>query len=124
MEDFILISDRDKGLLKADGIFPHAIRAWCCFHLSENVKAACGGISARDGFWKVARARTEVGFRSALAELEEVKFCAANYIARIPPELYACSHFPGKRYGHDTSNFVESANAYFWKTANCQFCRC
>ena len=85
MEDFILINDRDKGLLKADGIFPHAIRAWCCFHLSENVKAAYCGISARDAFWKVARARTEMSFRSALAELQEVKFCAANYIARIPP---------------------------------------
>ena len=75
MEDFTLISDRDKGLLKADGIFPYAIRAWCCFHLSENVKLAYGGISARDAFWKVARARTEVGCRSALAELQEVNSC-------------------------------------------------
>ena len=36
-EPFTLISDRDKGLVKADGVFPNAVRAYCCLHIAENV---------------------------------------------------------------------------------------
>jgi len=32
------ISDRDKGLIAADRILDQAFRAYCCQHISENVK--------------------------------------------------------------------------------------
>lgn len=107
MEGFTLISDRDKGLLKTDRVFPFPIRAWCCFQLSENVKTAYGFIDSKGAFWEVARACTEVGYRSALAELQEMNSCAAHYIANISLDFYARSHFSSKQCGHNTSNIMD-----------------
>ena len=45
-----------------------------------------------------------------LVELEEISPQAVNYLRNSGLELWATSRFPGKRYGHNTSNIVESLN--------------
>ena len=50
---FTLISDRDKGLIKADCAFPKATQAYCCLHIAENVQTKFG-LQARHLFWKIA----------------------------------------------------------------------
>jgi hypothetical protein len=34
-----------------------------------------------------------------------------EYFEQLEWQLYGTKHFPGSRYGHSTSNFVESANS-------------
>jgi transposase-like protein len=49
----IVISDRDKGLLKAemDAIL-NAYRAFCCWHLAKNIQQKFG-LKAKQAFWKL-----------------------------------------------------------------------
>jgi zinc finger SWIM domain-containing protein 3 len=48
-----------------------------------------------------------------MQELRGLKNSAGQYVAAIAPALYAVSYFPGRRYGHLTSNVVESINSTF-----------
>jgi hypothetical protein len=109
-----LISDRDKGLVAADRFFPRAKRAYCCQHIADNIQSQFG-MEARGLFWAIAHARTEEAFHAAFQELEQRKPPAARYLAEIQRAHYATAFFPspGRRYGHLTSNIVESANALF-----------
>ena len=45
-------------------------------------------------------------------ELEETSPQAVNCLRNSGLELWATPHFPGKRYGHNTSNIVESLNGW------------
>jgi transposase-like protein len=105
-----LISDRDKGLLPAESILgPLITTACCCHHLKENFTEKFGrGLAPL--FWAVARARTEAQYIAALQKLRKTKEAAAIYLENAHPETWAEARFPGRRYGHDTSNIVESVN--------------
>lgn len=109
-EQTTLISNRDKGLINADRVLPPTvIRAFCCQHLKENLTIKFG--RALEGrFWKIARARRVEEFEIAITELQTIKPLAATYLQNIDANLWATAFFPGKRYGHDTSNIVESTN--------------
>jgi zinc finger SWIM domain-containing protein 3 len=48
-----------------------------------------------------------------MQELRGLKEAAGKYLAAIAPALYAVCYFPGRRYGHLTSNVVESTNSTF-----------
>ena len=108
------MSDRDKGLVKADSAFPNAVRAYCCLHIAENIQAKFG-LHAHQLFWKIARTHSIAGYQHNLADLQALSSAAASYVTAIPPELFATSHFPGHRYWHDTSNIVESVNSSYWR---------
>ena len=105
-----LISDRDKGLLLAEPILgPLMAVAHCCHHLKENFTDKFGR-SLAPLFWAIARARTEGQYNTAMQKLRETKAAAATYLENAHPESWAEAWFPGRRYGHDTSNIVESVN--------------
>jgi hypothetical protein len=88
---------------------PIVIAAHCCYHLRENFIEKFGRALASH-FWAVARARTDVAYFAALEKLREVKPAAAEYLENASPETWAEALFRGRRYGHDTSNIVESVN--------------
>lgn len=110
-EEMTLMSDRDKGLVKASEDLPATIaRAYCCQHLKENLVTAYGrGLS--NLFWAVARAPSVESFEAAMVKIHEVKPAAEIYLRDAEPRLWAKAFFPGKRFGHDTSNIVESVNS-------------
>jgi transposase-like protein len=110
LEACTLISDRDKGLLFAEPILgPLIMAARCCHHLKENFIEKFGrGLAPQ--FWAVARARTEARYIATLQKLREIKEAAATYLEQALPETWAEAWFLGRRYGHDTSNIVESVN--------------
>lgn len=62
-------------------------------------------------FWAAARAKTESAFRNVLEKIGEKKEECAEYLRAIPPDRWAAWAFPYPRYGHDTSNIIESVNA-------------
>lgn len=79
----VFMSDRQKGLRKAlKEIFPMASHAYCCQHIAANVQSRYG-IAAREAFWAIAYARTEVEFENALAELRTISHHAAVYIRKL-----------------------------------------
>jgi hypothetical protein len=59
-------------------------------------------------------ARTKAAFTEAMARIKR-RTLAISYVSNIPPESYADFAFPYPRFGHITSNIVESLNGA-WKT--------
>jgi hypothetical protein len=104
------ISDRDKGLIEAEAILGSRITpAWCCHHIKENFTTKFGRGLAPE-FWAIARARSAAAHKLAMQVLCEKKEDAANYLQAIDPALWCEAFFPGQRYGHNTSNIVETRN--------------
>ena len=110
VEECTLVSDRDKGLLAAEAALgPTVVAAHCCHHLKENFVEKHGrGLAPM--FWAVARARTLDAYHAVLQKLRDVKVSAAEYLVAAAPETWAEALFRGRRYGHGTSNIVESVN--------------
>lgn len=110
-ETSTLLSDRDKGLLEAERVLgPHLVVAWCCHHVKENFVLKFSR-SLEPLFWLVARAHSEHAYLAALEKLREKSEEAAAWVTTQEPEKWVAALFPGRRYGHDTSNAVESQNA-------------
>jgi len=105
-----LISDRDTGLLAADEVMRIGVaHAYCCFHLKENFcKRFTRGLEPY--FRRMAHARTSDSYEEALAELRNLSTAAPDYLGNIEKRLWITAFFPGKSYGHKTSNIVESMN--------------
>lgn len=110
-EPSTLLSDRDKGLLEAERVLgPLVVAAWCCHHIKENF-ALKFSRSLGPFFWAVACARSEDDYHVALDKLREKSEEAVTWIQAQEPEKWVEALFIGRRYGHDTSNVVESQNA-------------
>ena len=107
----VMISDREKGLREAiDRLAPGVIGHYCCWHLNENLCTKFGrGLSPL--FWRIARAPNAAKFYSEMNDLQKINASAFEYLAGIPPILWATAFFPGARYGQDTSNIAEAANS-------------
>jgi hypothetical protein len=113
-ENLVLMSDREKGLAKAvDEILPNANHSHCCQHIAANIQSRFG-ITCRKLFWAAAYDRTKGDFDTAIDALLKESTPAASYLLSIPAETWACHAFPVPRYGHITSNIVESLNGT-WK---------
>jgi transposase-like protein len=111
-ERCVFISDRDKGLVKANVLLgENCVRAYCCKHIEGNLKDAYG---AKDGlmalFWRAARARLPTAFEHWMDKITACNLAAALYLRAIPADMWASAHFPGTRQGHLTSNIVELVN--------------
>jgi MULE transposase domain len=75
-----VMSDRDKGLLKAEiEAIPNAHRAFYCWHLAENVKNKFGQ-AARKEFWGLVYVQTESQWKKALEKLEEARGKVSIYL--------------------------------------------
>lgn len=112
--EYVIISDRDKGLLNAvESKLPRAYHAMCCQHIAENVHKKYGK-GHRATFWQIARASSESSFNTAVQTLQRDAPQAEEYLQSIGYENFAFARFPLPRFGHDTSNIVESVNS-IWR---------
>ncbi|KFZ19703.1 hypothetical protein V501_00553 [Pseudogymnoascus sp. VKM F-4519 (FW-2642)] len=109
-EESTFMSDRDKGLSSAEQVLGRkVVIAWCCHHLKTNFTDNFGR-ALGEVFWKIARAKTRATYDDALRLLRERNEKAAAYLTAAEPERWAECLFPGRRYGQETSNLVESQN--------------
>ena len=82
-----LISDRDKGLQAADEELDFFTRAWCTWHIQQNIKHRVGG---QDGelvsklFESLVHASDEPQYNSILNKIRKVNSQGADYIKEIP----------------------------------------
>jgi hypothetical protein len=107
----VFISDCDKGLGAADDELGDKInRAICAYHLIDNFTIKYS--LYKPLFWQICRANSKVQFDSLIDKLRKINELAAQYLLDAQPELWAKYHFAGTRFGHDTSNVVESIIRY------------
>ena len=110
LEKLVIMSDREKGLNKAvSEALPNAKHSHCCQHIAANVQSRFG-ITCRKLFWSAVYARTKAEFDTAIDAMLKDSRPAAAYLRSIPAETWATYAFPLPRYGHITSNIVESLN--------------
>lgn len=121
--DFVLISDRDKGLQNAvPRTFPEVHDFYCFAHVVRNIHA----IANRNKWqtrslgqnnklaWNCQGAATKREFDEALCALRRVNPDAATYLDNIPHHqwaLYRAIELGIRLFGLRTDNFVESENA-------------
>jgi hypothetical protein len=112
--NFVIISDRDKGLLNAVGSeLPDATHAMCCQHIAENIHKKFGK-EYKAPFWQIARAQSQSAFETAVQNLQRESPKVEEYISSIGYNNFAFACFLQPRFGHDTSNIVESTNS-MWR---------
>ena len=86
----------------------------CCQHIAENIHKRFG-IQYKAPFWQIARAGSDTAFNTAVQSLQRDAPEVEEYIASIGYENFAFARFPLPRFGHDTSNIVESTNSAWCK---------
>ena len=112
--EYVIISDRDKGLLNAvQSKLPGAYHAMCCQHIAENIHKKYSK-DYKASFWQIARASCENSLNIAIQALQQDSPQVEEYLQSISYESFAFARFPRPRFGHDTSNIVESVNS-IWR---------
>ncbi|KAL0208415.1 hypothetical protein P9112_011002 [Eukaryota sp. TZLM1-RC] len=102
-----IISDREKGLVESvRSIFPDAFHSYRVRHLAKNI-----GVKYTSVLWQAARAETEIELKQYLEILREQSIKAYEKVTKAGISNWATVGFEGLRYGHFTSNLIESLNA-------------
>ena len=108
------MSDREKGLINAvKTTLPGAIHSMCCQHIAENIHKTFGR-GFKPIFWQIARAKSNIELERAIQDLRQEAPQVEEYLQSIGYETFAFARFPHPRFGHDTSNIVESVNS-IWR---------
>jgi len=82
----------------------------CCQHIAENIYKKFGKQYTAP-FWRIAQAGSQSAFNTAVQALQNEAPEVEEYISLIGYESFAFIRFPRPRFGHDTSNIVESINS-------------
>jgi hypothetical protein len=82
----------------------------CCQHIAENIHKKFG-VQYKAPFWQIARAGSEQAFNEAIQALQRDAPQVEEYMSSIGYKNFAFTRFPQPRFGHDTSNIVESTNS-------------
>ena len=82
----------------------------CCQHIVENIHKKFGR-QYKAPFWRIAQARSQRAFDMAVQALQNEALEVEEYISSIGYKTFAFACFPRPRFGHDTSNIVESTNS-------------
>lgn len=95
----MVISDRDKGLIAAEEILPHAVHARCAVHIARNI-----GLGSGEGLRDVtalAKAPTRSKFEAILSAVSE-KYQGKNVVEKLRDLVPVfCTHSLLDRYGKD-----------------------
>ena len=92
-------------------VLPASHHAVCLFHIEKIVisrfKTNMNGL-----LWKAAASLTAEEFDGCIGAMRKLSEGAAEYVAAIPLDRWVRGFFPGRRFGHLTSNVAESTNAW------------
>jgi hypothetical protein len=92
--------------------FPDSPHGFCMRHLSDNMKKLFANPELHATLWDAARGETMTKFESAMQHMRDLNsYCAAWLEKNADKCHWAKAFFPGRRYGHLTSNIAEALNA-------------
>jgi hypothetical protein len=108
------VSDRQKGLLESvEQVFPGSPHGYCLRHLYENLHKNYKHPDLQRFLYQAARAKTEQEYKNKIDQMRGINSDAVNWLlAHATPNHWCEYYFPGRRYGHITSNIAESINAW------------
>ena len=106
----VFLSDRQKGLLKAvEDVFPGCPHGYCLKHLEVNFHKEFKDKNLLPFLWQAASATNQLAFDKALENMTSINPKAVSWLLQhAKTEHWAEIYFPGRRYGHLTSNIAES----------------
>ena len=111
MPSYIIISDRDKGLLNTvESELPGTSHAMYCQYIIENIYKKFGK-EYKAPFWQIARIQSQSAFDTAVRALQIASPQVEEYISSIGYQNFALLSFPLPRFGHNISNIVELTNS-------------
>ena len=113
-----------EGLRAADNEIPRATRAICLEHLSRNLQKNCGLAARNIPNSAIRFALAEEKLQGGMDELQEASPQAVDYLGGIDLAFWTTPYFPGKRYGHSTSNVVEIMNSWIIEERKLQSLTC
>ena len=110
----VFLSDRQKGLLEAvERVFPGCPYGYCLKHLEANFHKEFKNPKLTPFLWKAASATTQPEFDKALEDMAAINPKSVPWLLQhAKTEHWAEIYFPGRRYGHLTSNIAESLNSW------------
>nr|XP_016478742.1 PREDICTED: protein FAR1-RELATED SEQUENCE 4-like [Nicotiana tabacum] len=114
--ELVFLSDRNQSI--ANGIrkvFPEAHHGICLYHFEKNLKQRHAKATAINLFQSAARSYKREDFNQLMSQLKSIDKKTYNYIMEEPPERWARSWFPRRRYDMLTTNMVESMNSVLLK---------
>jgi hypothetical protein len=108
----VIISDRGKGLdFAVPNQLPLATYCHCAQHICNNfMENFHPGAEARKVFWQAVYAPSESLHKTYRNEINKMNTAAGQYLRGIPAEMWARYAVRNPRFGHVTSNIVESIN--------------
>ncbi|XP_038717385.1 uncharacterized protein LOC120010664 [Tripterygium wilfordii] len=113
MPKLTIISSRQKGILDAvEANFPTAFHGYCMLHLIECFRKDFNSSMLVNMFWEAAYALTANEFEQKMSLIQDMSSEAASWIRKFPQEQWATAHFEGRRFGHLTTNVVESLSTW------------
>ena len=84
-----------------------------CQYIAENIYKKFGR-KYKAIFWQITRIVDQSTFDSLIETLQRVSLQVIEYISSIGYNIFTFLHFPVPRFGHNTSNIVESTNS-IWR---------
>ena len=105
------INDWNKNLNSAlTAEFSHAIHAYCCYHLQENLMKLHSGGEVRELFWQATEAQSKSQFEEHLETIQKLHTAAADYLQKISSQYWSKHAISDSQYDHCISNIAESLN--------------
>ncbi|XP_070015062.1 uncharacterized protein [Nicotiana sylvestris] len=114
--ELVFLSDRNQSI--ANGIrkvFPEAHHGICLYHFEKNLKQRHAKATLINLFQSAARSYKREDFNQLMSQLKSIDKKTYHYIMEEPPERWARSWFPRRRYDRLTTNMVESMNSVLLK---------
>ncbi|XP_019261874.1 PREDICTED: protein FAR1-RELATED SEQUENCE 4-like [Nicotiana attenuata] len=114
--ELVFLSDRNQSI--ANGIrkvFPEAHHGICLYHFEKNLKQRHAKATVINLLQSAARSYKREDFNQLMSQLKSIDKKTYNYIMEEPPERWARSWFPRRRYDMLTKNMAESMNSVLLK---------
>ncbi|KAH9123064.1 hypothetical protein AeMF1_005855, partial [Aphanomyces euteiches] len=109
----VIISDRQKGLIKAcTNVYPDALHRYCLRHIVANIRAKGTHVPPDHEaiIYKIARADSNDTYTSLMEQLNRINPGAAKYLCEIDPTHWVTYLFTMPTFDNLTSNLADSAN--------------
>ncbi|XP_059638816.1 uncharacterized protein LOC132281095 [Cornus florida] len=109
------ISDRQKGLVNTLEKLGSDHR-FCVRHMYDNFKKKFPRLELKQELWDVANSFTVVDFEGHMQRIREVNTDAYDWLAKIPPHLWAkCKYTEWSKCDLNNNSMCESWNSYTLK---------